>query len=151
MRRCALVFAGAGAALAALAPLSTTATPFFAVAVSISCPSGAICDGNTELAPGLHSITAFVACSVEDLPTLQGKVFATAVRCLLQGATDGIRYVDDSDVTPGIEPAEAHRVLSNLPLQSYQLCVIGQYLLNDANHTPVTSSSICNTASAPLA
>ena len=149
LRRCALVLAAAGAALAALAPLSTSATPLLTVVVSTSCPSGAICAGDAELTPGLHSTDAAVACSVAELPTQEGKVIETSVLCSLQGSLDGLYYYSNSKTSSGIQPAEVAGVVSNLPLQPYLLCVLGQYMLNDANHTVVSSGFVCNTGNAP--
>jgi hypothetical protein len=148
-RRCAPALAGACAAVAALLPMSTGATPALTVVASIACPSGAICDGNADLTPGLHSTDAFVACSTEDLPTLAGKVLQTGIACTLQGTLDGIFYFSGSNWSSGFAPATLTNLITGIPLQAYRLCVVGSYQLN--NGTIVSGGPVCGIGNAPPA
>jgi len=162
VRRCALLLAGAGSAVLAVAtPLSTDAFPLVGFVASSSCTPSAMppvdghsvpseaCQATLTVTPstsaGPSKVDAVVECSAHSYPELIPGIDQTGVYCSVVGA-DGILYFAGSDYSPEYQPGIVEHELTGLPPQVYQLCVEGIYEQVGVGFT--YGGLICNTSNA---
>lgn len=162
VRRCALLLAGAGSAVFALAaPMSSGAAPLVGLVATTTCMPPATqvaghgipaeaCEATLVVTPsttpGLQKVDAAVQCAAAIDPAGLSGVDETGVECSVVGA-DGIGYFDQTVFTPLYEPAAIDHQLTGLPPQLYKVCVQGEYLKDGST----TGGGLwCNTSNAVI-